>query len=85
MDRLGDYPVWLFMYIGQIILPMLGCVSIAIKILIKNGKDMRRELLGVGAVSVKTYNQQKTAQRHSSIVSASDSVMKAVEFFREKM
>ena len=49
MNKLGDYPVWLFMFIGQIVLPMLGCASVAIKILVKNGKDMQRELWGVGA------------------------------------
>ena len=47
MDELGDYPIWLLMYIGQIILPMCGVAAVAIKILVKNGKDMRRELLGV--------------------------------------
>ena len=60
MDRLGEYPVWLFMYIGQIIMPMLAVASVAIKILVKNGRDMRRELLGVNAVPVENYNKQKT-------------------------
>ena len=40
MNKLGDYPVWLFMFIGQIVLPMLGCAAVAIKILVKNGKDI---------------------------------------------
>ena len=35
----------LFFY--QVILPMLGLTTIAIKILLKNGKDLRRELVGV--------------------------------------
>ena len=59
MNKLGDYPVWLFMFIGQIILPMLGCASVAIKILVKNGKDMQRELWGVGAKPGKFEEKQK--------------------------
>ena len=59
MNKLGDYPVWLFMFIGQIILPMLGCASVAIKILVKNGKDMQRELWGVGAKPGKFEGKQK--------------------------
>ena len=50
MNKLGEYPVWLFMFIGQIILPMCGVASVAIKILVKNGKDIQRELLGVSMV-----------------------------------
>ena len=53
MDELGDYPIWLLMYIGQIILPMLGVSSVAIKILVKNGRDMRRELWGVDFTPVR--------------------------------
>ena len=47
VNKLGDYPIWLVMYIAQIVLPMIGLSAIAIKIVLKNGKDMRRELLGV--------------------------------------
>ena len=59
MNKLGDYPVWLFMFIGQIVLPMLGCAAVAIKILVKNGKDMQRELWGVGAKPGKFEGKQK--------------------------
>ena len=62
MNKLGDYPVWLFMFIGQIVLPMLGCASVAIKILVKNGKDMQRELWGVGAKPGKFEGKQKETQ-----------------------
>ena len=62
MNKLGDYPVWLFMFIGQIVLPMLGCASVAIKILVKNGKDMQRELWGVGAKPGKFEGKQKEIQ-----------------------
>ena len=62
MNKLGDYPVWLFMFIGQIVLPMLGCASVAIKILVKNGKDMQRQLLGVGAKPGKFEGKQKEVQ-----------------------
>ena len=59
MNKLGDYLFWLFMFIGQIILPMLGCASVVIKILVKNGKDMQRELWGVGAKQGKFEGKQK--------------------------
>ena len=62
MNKLGDYPVWLFMFIGQIVLPMLGCASVAIKILVKTGKDMQRQLLGVGAKPGKFEGKQKEIQ-----------------------
>ena len=62
MNKLGDYPVWLFMFIGQIVLPMLGCAAVAIKILVKNGKDMQRQLLGVGAKPGKFEGKQKEIQ-----------------------
>ena len=46
-DKLVEYPAWLIVFLSQIILPMIGVVIIAIKIIMKNGKDMSRELLGV--------------------------------------
>ena len=42
-----EYPAWLIVFLSQIILPMIGVVIIAVKIILKNGKDMSRELLGV--------------------------------------
>ena len=62
MNKLGEYPVWLFMFIGQIVLPMLGCASVAIKILVKNGKDMQRELWGVDAKPGKFEGKQMEIQ-----------------------
>ena len=47
VNQLGDYPIYIAMYLAQIVLPMIGVLAIAIKILFKNGTDMRRELLGV--------------------------------------
>ena len=41
---------------------MLGCASVAIKILVKNGKDMQRELWGVGAKPGKFEGKQKEIQ-----------------------
>ena len=46
MYQLGDYPIYIAMYIAQIILPMIGVLAIAIKIVIKHGNDMCRELWG---------------------------------------
>ena len=45
-DQLAEYPAWLIVFLSQIILPMIGFVIIAIKILMRNGRDMSRELLG---------------------------------------
>ena len=47
LDKLVEYPAWLIVFLSQIILPMIGVVIIAVKIILKNGKDMSRELLGV--------------------------------------
>ena len=41
------YPTWLVDYTGQIILPMLGAVSMAIKTVLSNGKDIAKQLFGV--------------------------------------
>ena len=41
---------------------MLGCASVAIKILVKNGKDMQRQLLGVGAKPGKFEGKQMEIQ-----------------------
>ena len=46
-NKYGDYPAWLVLYIVQYFWPMLGLAAIALKIIYRNGKDMRRELLGV--------------------------------------
>ena len=45
----GKYPAWLIIYISQIILPMIGIFAVALKILLRSGKDMRREFFGVSA------------------------------------
>ena len=37
------YPNWISIYFFKIIIPMLGMVAAASKILIKNGKDLHRE------------------------------------------
>ena len=44
-NQLAVYPNWLTAYFLQIAVPMLGMVSIAFKIMLKNGKDLRREFL----------------------------------------
>ena len=42
-DEYAIYPNWLALYFLQIIIPMLGMVVIAMKILVKNGRDLQRE------------------------------------------
>ena len=42
-NQLALYPNWILLYLLKIILPMLAMVAIASKILIKNGKELRRE------------------------------------------
>ena len=44
-NQLADFPVWLILYSCQIILPMTGLCLIALKIVLKNGKLLQRELL----------------------------------------
>ena len=46
IDELGKYPVWLIIYFCQVILPMIGLVVIALKIELKFGKEVRREIFG---------------------------------------
>ena len=43
------YPTWTWLvdYMGQIILPMVGVVIIAIKIVLSTGKDIAKQLFGV--------------------------------------
>ena len=42
MEKLGEYPVWCVLYFSQVLQPMLGVAAVATKILVKNGKDMRK-------------------------------------------
>ena len=44
-NEMAEYPNWLTIYLLQVILPMVGVVVIALKILLKNGKDLKREFL----------------------------------------
>ena len=44
---MAKYPTWLVDYMGQIIIPMIGVVIIAIKIVLNNGKDIAKQLFGV--------------------------------------
>ena len=46
-DQFGQYPTWLIIYFSQIVLPMMGIFTVALKIILKCGKDMRREFFGV--------------------------------------
>ena len=46
IDELGKYPAWLIIYFCQVILPMIGLVVIALKIELKFGKEVRREIFG---------------------------------------
>ena len=44
--ELSNYPNWALLYLYRIVLPFLGLSSIALKIIVQNGKHLRRELLG---------------------------------------
>ena len=48
----------MYEFYRQIILPMIGLVIIAIKIILKNGIDMNRELLGVNFQGMETFHGQ---------------------------
>ena len=58
-DKFGDYPIWLTLYIAQVILPMVALAAVAIKILVKSGKDMRREMWGVSVQQTANKPQKK--------------------------
>ena len=58
-DKFGDYPIWLTLYIAQVILPMVALAAVAIKILVKSGKDMRREMWGVSVQQITNKPQKK--------------------------
>ena len=69
VNQLGDYPIYIAMYLAQIVLPMIGVLAIAIKILVKNGTDMRRELLGVNVKLITNKDDYKISEsRKKNIV-----------------
>ena len=69
VNQLGDYPIYIAMYLAQIVLPMIGVLAIAIKILVKNGADMRRELLGVNVKLITNKDDYKISEsRKKNIV-----------------
>ena len=69
VNHLGDYPIYIAMYLAQIVLPMIGVLAIAIKILFKNGTDMRRELLGVNVKLITNKDDYKISEsRKKNIV-----------------
>ena len=43
-DQLEKYPNWMLLFIHQIIVPLVAMSIIALKIILKNGKAMKREL-----------------------------------------
>ena len=47
------YPNWLILYFLQVIIPMLMLIVTALKILLKNGKVMLREQLGINIYNPK--------------------------------
>ena len=62
VSQLGEYPIYIAMYLAQIVLPMIGVLAIAIKILVKNGTDMRRELLGVNVKLITNKDDYKISE-----------------------
>ena len=45
-EKLSEYPAWLIVYITQVVFPMIGLAAIALKIELRYGRVLRRELLG---------------------------------------
>ena len=43
-SQLGEYPGWLILFLIDIIWPCIGIVSIAIKILLKHGNGIKKEV-----------------------------------------
>ena len=62
VSQLGEYPIYIAMYLAQIVLPMIGVLAMAIKILVKNGTDMRRELLGVNVKLITNKDDYKISE-----------------------
>ena len=42
-NEMALYPNWLILYVFRIIIPMLILVIVALRILIKSGRDIQRE------------------------------------------
>ena len=42
-NEMALYPNWLILYVLRVIMPMLMLVIVALKILIKSGRDIQRE------------------------------------------
>ena len=42
-NQMALYPNWLIVYVLRVIIPMLMLILIAVKILLKNGKEIQRE------------------------------------------
>ena len=42
-NQMALYPNWLIVYILRVIIPMLMLIIIALKILLKSGKEIQRE------------------------------------------
>ena len=58
-NELYSFPTWLIMYSCQIVLPGIGMSAIAIKIISKSGKDLKREFFGVTATSIPCEDSAK--------------------------
>ena len=58
-NELDNFPTWLVMYSCQILLPGIGMSAIAIKIISKSGKDLKREFFGVTATSIPSEDSAK--------------------------
>ena len=42
-NEMALYPNWLILYVLRIVIPMIMLVLVALKIVIKSGKDLQRE------------------------------------------
>ena len=42
-NQMALYPNWMIVYVLRVIIPMLMLILIAVKILLKNGKEIQRE------------------------------------------
>ena len=54
------FPAWLIVFLSRIVLPMIGLLIIAIKIIMKNGKDISQKLFGVNFQSAIVPSTEKT-------------------------
>ena len=68
IDQYHRFPIWLLLFLYEYIVPFLAFVAIAVKIVVKSGKVMIRELFGINAFhSVEPSPVQSAKKQNNSL------------------